>query len=447
MTFTRRLGFESLESRRMLTAVDIPDDLTGHILEQVSTPTNVDNATGIRAAEIRVAYDTTVLDIAEADISAGTVWAGDATADVVASVDEAAGTIVVSIFGAESLPAISGSLVNFRFTIRAGATVGSSTVIDLTEVRINEGAIVLDTNPQPGPDATDGRITVTEDGGTPSDNAMASGTVYADVNSNSQPDSTEGLPGVTVTLVNTTTNAEVQTTTQSNGRYQFTDLTPGSYRIQERQPAAYIDGGANEISVQLVSGQNLTDQNFRELGLRPEFIYNRLYTTLVMPIGSSKWVAAITQINADAENGIVNATIVAATTSVPHAEGEAPAIVISQTASPVVVPASSLTAEGEATAVPPTTASVLSTPMVSTAVAFPVVNLEPSVVTISPSPARNGATPKSEPSAASVEPVWSEDTTTLHTPQDTEAASGKKPGELADEFLVIDEAFAVTDSW
>ncbi len=161
MTFTRRLGFESLESRRMLTAVDIPDDLTGHILEQVSTPINVDNATGIRAAEIRVAYDTTVLDIAEADISAGTVWAGDATADVVASVDEAAGTIVVSIFGAESLPAISGSLVNFRFTIRAGATVGSSTVIDLTEVRINEGAIVLDTNPQPGPDATDGRITVT----------------------------------------------------------------------------------------------------------------------------------------------------------------------------------------------------------------------------------------------------------------------------------------------
>ncbi len=82
----------------MLTAVDIPDDLMGQVLAQVATPLNIDNASGIRAAEIRVAYDTTVLNISESNILAGSVWSGDATVDVVASVDDAAGTTVVSIF-------------------------------------------------------------------------------------------------------------------------------------------------------------------------------------------------------------------------------------------------------------------------------------------------------------------------------------------------------------
>ncbi|MEO8495774.1 MAG: cohesin domain-containing protein, partial [Planctomycetota bacterium] len=194
MRFTRRLGFESLESRRLLAAIDIPDDLTGKLLEQVATPLNIDNAAGIRAAEIRITYDTTILNIGEADIVPGALWANDPTVDVVASVDDAAGTIVVSIFGANALPATSGSLVDFRFTIQAGATVGSSAIIDLTQVRINEGAITLDTAPQPGSDATDGRITVVADTNNPGDVAMVSGVVYADVNNNNQPDSTEGLP-------------------------------------------------------------------------------------------------------------------------------------------------------------------------------------------------------------------------------------------------------------
>lgn len=98
MTFTRRLGFESLESRRLLATVDIPDNLTGHALEQVSTPVNIDTAVGIRA-EIRATYNTAILDLSDADILAGSVWANDPTVDVVASVDDAAGTIVVSIFG------------------------------------------------------------------------------------------------------------------------------------------------------------------------------------------------------------------------------------------------------------------------------------------------------------------------------------------------------------
>lgn len=414
MTFTRRLGFESLESRRLLTAIDIPDDLTGHVLEQVTAPINIDNAAGVRAAEIRLAYDTAILDIDESRIVAGSVWSGDATVDVVASVDEAAGTIVVSIFGAEELPATSGSLVEFQFTIRAAAAVGSFSVIDLTQANINEGAIVLDTAPQPGADATDGRITVTEVIVDPTEDAMVSGTVYADVNNNHQPDPTEGLPGVTITLVNTVTNAQLQTTTQGNGQYEFSNLAPGTYRIQQQQPAAYLDGGANEISVELVAGQDLTGQDFRELGLRPEFIYNRLFTTLVMPIGSPNWVAAIAQINTDAESGVVNAQIVAAAaTSVPAAEGKGGAILDSQIVSAPVVTLTIPAAEGEGAATVTTTMTL--------------------------------------PETALVDGVWQ---VALATPPDVLSATetsedeAEKPlGGLADELLAIDEVFAVTDSW
>ena len=55
---SRRLGLESLELRRLLAAVDIPDDLTGAAAAIVSVPVNVDDAAGIRGAEIRLSYNT-----------------------------------------------------------------------------------------------------------------------------------------------------------------------------------------------------------------------------------------------------------------------------------------------------------------------------------------------------------------------------------------------------
>ena len=67
MRKNRRLRFESLESRRLLTSVDIPVDLMGQVLEQVSTPVNIDDATGVRAAEIRVTYDSNIVEIDETE--------------------------------------------------------------------------------------------------------------------------------------------------------------------------------------------------------------------------------------------------------------------------------------------------------------------------------------------------------------------------------------------
>ncbi len=61
--FLRKLSLQSLETRKLLAAVDIPDDLSGAPAAIVSVPVNVDNATAIRGAEIRLAYDTQLLDI------------------------------------------------------------------------------------------------------------------------------------------------------------------------------------------------------------------------------------------------------------------------------------------------------------------------------------------------------------------------------------------------
>ena len=50
----RRLAFESLESRRVLSAVSIPVDLTGQPSEEVLVPVEIDDAEGVRAAEIHI---------------------------------------------------------------------------------------------------------------------------------------------------------------------------------------------------------------------------------------------------------------------------------------------------------------------------------------------------------------------------------------------------------
>ena len=293
----RRLAFEVLETRRVLSAVSIPVDLTGHPSDQVLVPVEIDDAADVRGVEIDINYDTALLDADNESVLAGTVWP-EGSAEVVANVDDDAGSIVVWIFTAEGLDPGGGSLLQIQFTISSDAVVGDSTDVDLAEVVLNEGAIAVDPEPQPGPDSTDGLITFVGAEG----NASVSGVVYADTNNNDQPDEFEGVPGVRIVLVNQDNGEQRETLTDAEGGYEFVDLPAGSYTIEEQQPAAFLDGGSNEISVDLADGESLADQNFRELGLRPEYVYNRLFTTLVMPVGSTDWVDAIEQIVDDAES-------------------------------------------------------------------------------------------------------------------------------------------------
>ena len=301
------MDFETLESRRVLSGVvnpiladtvfvNIPDNLTGSPGQQVIAPVSIDNAAGLRGVEIRINYDTQVLDVETSSVLLGSVW-DDTDAEVMANVDDATGSIVAWVFTSEGPSHGTGSLITVQFAIRNDAPIGGSSRIDLERVQLNEGDIEADPGPIPGPDSTDGRITLV----TSEQTARALGTVYADTNENNQPDSSEGIPRVRIVLTSLDGGQQRETFTDDSGRYEFRDLAAGSYRVVQQQPAAFIDGGSNELSVQVSAGQELSGQNFRERGLRPEYVYNRLFSTPVMPVGSTNWISSVRRIVGDAD--------------------------------------------------------------------------------------------------------------------------------------------------
>lgn len=293
---SRPLLVQPLESRRLLAAVDIPDNLTGDASALVAAPVNIDDAAGIRGAEIRLSYDTDLLDLDPDDITAGTVWNGLDT-QVTVNVDDAEGTVTIFVSASAALPTGGGSLILLSFSIADSADVGDTAILNLTEVRLNEGQIPVTPAPLPGTDPTDGLITVTA-----ASSQIIGGFVYADTNTNNTRELVEGIPGVVITLTNVATGVTEQTTTDATGRYEFRDLSPATYRVDQTQPIAYLEGGVNQLSVALAANQTVADQNFRELGLLPQYLYNRLHTTLVRPVGSTAWTDTILRINVDASN-------------------------------------------------------------------------------------------------------------------------------------------------
>lgn len=109
--------------------------------------------------------------------------------------------------------------------------------------------------------------------------ASIAGRVNVDLNRNDLLDSGEpAIAGVTVKLFDGQGNLIATTQTNANGQYQFTNLKPGTYRVDEAQPADYFDGAEHLGSVggsladndsmsgiALVSGTAATEYNFLEV--------------------------------------------------------------------------------------------------------------------------------------------------------------------------------------
>ena len=162
----RQVGFERLESRCMLSAtvadlpvvrVDIPDADVATVDPQFTARVNIDDAWTLRGAEIHLAYDAHLMDLELENVRPGNVWTDDAT-ELVANLDEEAGTLIVWLYRAEGLDTAAGSLLNIEFDTTGNAQPGQSTRLDLTYVRLNEDQIIVDPEPVPGEDETDGIV-------------------------------------------------------------------------------------------------------------------------------------------------------------------------------------------------------------------------------------------------------------------------------------------------
>ena len=138
--------------------------------------------------------------------------------------------------------------------------------------------------------------TVTINVGDPTPSSI-SGFVYFDTNNDGVRESTEhGFGGVTVTLVGTDifgNDVEQEAVTSRTGSYSFLNISAGNYTVTQEQPEIVIDGmdtidgvpsSLNDaFMIELEPSTDLTEVNFGERGLKPQFI--RITTFMGSRIG------------------------------------------------------------------------------------------------------------------------------------------------------------------
>lgn len=88
---------------------------------------------------------------------------------------------------------------------------------------------------------------------------VISGIAYHDTNGNNQPDAGEGLAGVIFTLVADGNPTELQTVSDSDGGYSFTNLAPGNYFLTEKAPPGFSEGRpTGSLAMYLQAGVHFT---------------------------------------------------------------------------------------------------------------------------------------------------------------------------------------------
>jgi parallel beta-helix repeat protein len=178
-------------------------------------------------------------------------------------------------------------------TINGGSGINHITVADLTvpiqSLKLNGGPGVntftlVDVGSSVGSLAVQSPPGATNQfdvqGDVPAGDASLMGFVFEDFNDDGQIDYNEmGIGGVQLRLQGTDDlgqTVDLDTTTDSDGRYQFVDLRPGAYRVIETQPDGYAQGidsvgtaggslaGTDEFLVSLAAGVHGLNYNFGE---------------------------------------------------------------------------------------------------------------------------------------------------------------------------------------
>ena len=157
---TRSPGLLAGGARR----VEIPDDLSGAPGAVVAFPVLIDDAAGVVAVEIEIAYDPAVLAVDEADVVAGALL-DDPSGLFVVRVDGDAGSIWVAAAMIVARGPGAGALVEVGAIIHADAPLGASPV-NLVRVSLDEDRVALDPAPSAASDdEVDGSLAVLPPGG------------------------------------------------------------------------------------------------------------------------------------------------------------------------------------------------------------------------------------------------------------------------------------------
>jgi hypothetical protein len=129
---------------------------------------------------------------------------------------------------------------------------------------------------------------------TTQDTGMIFGQVFNDLNNNgvldtgsSNPET--GIPNVTVNLLDTNNNVYATTTTDSQGYYHFTDVTPGSYTVRQLAPnPAYGNFTFTPTSsvVPVTPGAGSETAGFADYTLTPSQPYNYNSTNVPLKLGN-----------------------------------------------------------------------------------------------------------------------------------------------------------------
>jgi SdrD B-like domain/CARDB len=248
-TYSARL---SLEPRYSQTAPNNPVDITRTLRSGESSP---DNLFGARLKEEAIAVVATKYE----DRNANGVRDPD---------DSGVPDWPISIEGTQD----DGTAISLDVTTGADGTVSIGTLTSGV-FTVSEGARPEWTAATPAstsPTAVGGGGLLSASFGNYR-NASVSGRVFEDLNANgaADPEDSDGLLGITVTLTGTTGRGDsvnLSTVTDASGVYRFDGLVPGSYEVRHepsqptRARASAPAGG--QYMIQLVSGQRLSGQDF-----------------------------------------------------------------------------------------------------------------------------------------------------------------------------------------
>jgi hypothetical protein len=138
--------------------VSLPTTLQAAPGGMVTVPVTIDDALGLEAGDLVLGWDTSQLEVVA--VRTGTVTAGATLMTHQPAPTTDGGLLHVGLVLRAPRPGSGGgSLLEVDYRVAPIAEAGPI-ALDLRQVTLNEGGLVLTPLPVPGPDPTDGRITV-----------------------------------------------------------------------------------------------------------------------------------------------------------------------------------------------------------------------------------------------------------------------------------------------